>query len=73
MDQQPMIISIEGNIGVGKSTLIDNLETYYKNENIQDVIILREPVDAWNLFVDSKDNETTKSLMGQQQCHQDND
>ena len=57
MTQPPKIISIEGNIGVGKSTLIDNLETYYKNENIENVIILREPVDAWNLFVDSKDNE----------------
>jgi deoxyadenosine/deoxycytidine kinase len=57
MTQRPMIISIEGNIGVGKSTLIDNLEAYHKNENIQNVIILREPVDAWNLFVDSKDNQ----------------
>ena len=57
MTELPKIISIEGNIGVGKSTLIDNLETYYKNENIENVIILREPVDAWTLFVDSKDNE----------------
>ena len=57
MTQYPKIISIEGNIGVGKSTLIGNLETYYENENIKNVIILREPVDAWNSFVDSKDNE----------------
>lgn len=53
----PLLISIEGNIGVGKTTLLDNLELYCKNNNIQNVIILREPVNDWLTFVDSSDNE----------------
>ena len=41
------IISIEGNIGSGKSTLIKMLK---KKENL---IFLPEPVDEWNKIVDS--------------------
>ena len=28
-DKKPIIVSIEGNIGSGKTTIIDNLEKYY--------------------------------------------
>lgn len=52
----PLLVSIEGNIGVGKTTLLDNLELYYKNNNIQNVIILREPIKDWMSIVDSTDN-----------------
>jgi deoxyadenosine/deoxycytidine kinase len=55
--QMPRIISIEGNIGVGKTTIIDNLAQYYKNNNIDDVIILREPVDVWTTYKDSTDGQ----------------
>ena len=43
------IISIEGNIGSGKSTFVKELE-YYCHANIKDVKIhfLQEPVDIWN-------------------------
>jgi len=46
----PLIISLEGNIGIGKSTLLDNLEKYYDDKN---VIFLREPVDEWMKIKDS--------------------
>jgi len=42
------IISIEGNIGSGKSTLIKSLESYGL-----DVIYLPEPVDLWNDIKDT--------------------
>lgn len=43
------IISIEGNIGSGKSTFVKELETYC-NANIKNMKIhfLQEPVDIWN-------------------------
>jgi deoxyadenosine/deoxycytidine kinase len=49
------IVSIEGNIGSGKSTLMYNLKEYYKNNT--EVIFLKEPVDEWELIKDS--NGTT--------------
>jgi deoxyadenosine/deoxycytidine kinase len=48
----PKIISIEGNIGAGKTTFISNLEKYYKNDS--SVIFIREPVDIWQSITDSK-------------------
>jgi deoxyadenosine/deoxycytidine kinase len=54
----PLIISVEGNIGIGKSTLLDNIETYTNNNlNDNSIIILREPVDEWLKIKDS--NEKT--------------
>jgi len=41
------VYSIEGNIGVGKSTLVE----FIKN-NFENVIIVPEPVDIWNTVVD---------------------
>jgi deoxyadenosine/deoxycytidine kinase len=43
---QPRIISVEGNIGAGKSTLVEKLKTHYENRD--DVIFLQEPVDVWS-------------------------
>ena len=48
----PKIISVEGNIGAGKTTIIGNLEKYYKNDS--SVIFVREPVDIWQSITDSK-------------------
>lgn len=45
------IVSIEGNIGSGKSTLMKNLKEYYKNNN--QVLFLKEPVDEWEKIKDS--------------------
>jgi len=46
------ILSIEGNIGSGKSTIIDYLKkNYSKNENI---IFLPEPVDEWEQIKDDE-------------------
>ena len=40
------IISIEGNIGSGKSTLIAQLKDYYKGDD--SVVVFEEPLNQWN-------------------------
>jgi len=53
--QSVKIISIDGNIGSGKSTLMGKLKEYFSNNN--NVIFLKEPVDEWENIVD--ENSTT--------------
>lgn len=40
----PKFISIEGNIGAGKTTIIENIQKRIESDKI---IFLREPVDLW--------------------------
>jgi deoxyadenosine/deoxycytidine kinase len=60
-NKKPIIVSIEGNIGSGKTTIIDNLEKYYnlqlENDDKESIIFLREPVDIWKTISD-KNGET---------------
>jgi deoxyadenosine/deoxycytidine kinase len=52
--KQPIIISIEGNIGSGKSTVLNYLKDFYKNKsNIGNVCFLDEPIELWNTIKDS--------------------
>jgi deoxyadenosine/deoxycytidine kinase len=44
------IVSIEGNIGSGKSTLMSSLKNHYKNNPY--VLFLKEPVDEWGKIKD---------------------
>ena len=48
--KNPIIISIEGNIGSGKSTLVDRLKHLYQSKD--DIFFLQEPVDTWNTITD---------------------
>lgn len=50
-----VIISIEGNIGSGKSTLVSELEKHFKDN--KDIGFIQEPVDIWNKIKD--ENGTT--------------
>jgi deoxyadenosine/deoxycytidine kinase len=52
-----ILVSIEGNIGTGKSTLLKKLEDKCNNEYIPNsgnkkVIFLKEPVDSWSKIRD---------------------
>ena len=49
------IISIEGNIGSGKSTILKHLKEYFKTT--ENIIFLQEPVDIWETIKD--ENGTT--------------
>jgi len=51
MDNQITIVSIEGNIGSGKSTVINTLKEYYKSND--KVYFLEEPVSEWVEIKDS--------------------
>lgn len=45
-----IIISIDGNIGSGKSTLYENLKDFYKND--AKICFVPEPVEEWHNIVD---------------------
>mgnify|MGYP006105405181 CR=1 FL=1 len=47
------LYSIEGNIGSGKSTLIQYLKEYFKNRT--DVVFIDEPVHLWHTIKDNND------------------
>ena len=47
----PIILSIEGNIGTGKSTLLERLQLEYANDS--SIGFLQEPIDVWNTIKDS--------------------
>jgi deoxyadenosine/deoxycytidine kinase len=55
---KPRIITIEGNIGAGKSTLVDLLKTKYADRT--DVMFLQEPVDVWSKI--TQDGKTMLEL-----------
>ena len=50
--RKPYIISIEGNIGTGKSTILENLEKNINNIHPNKIIFLKEPVDIWESIKD---------------------
>jgi deoxyguanosine kinase len=52
------LISIEGNIGSGKSTLVKELEKHWNG----DVVILQEPVNAWMKIRDPANEKTMLEL-----------
>jgi deoxyadenosine/deoxycytidine kinase len=54
------ILSIEGNIGSGKSTFLETLKKKYKNNPA--VIFIREPVDEWEKFQDNKGETMLKKF-----------
>lgn len=58
-----VILSIEGNIGSGKSTIIEYLKNNYKNNNI---IFLPEPVEQWENIKDKNDNSILQKFYSNQ-------
>ena len=46
------LVSIEGNIGAGKSTFLNDIEKICKNRRIDEIRILREPVDECERITD---------------------
>jgi deoxycitidine kinase len=61
MSRRPLIFAIEGNIGVGKSTLLTQLKNQkiYSNKlgRYLNIVYMQEPVDTWSTIVD-KSGET---------------
>jgi len=59
------VISIEGNIGSGKSTLMKYLKKYFKNND--HVIFLKEPVDEWEKIKDNTGKTILEKFYGDQE------
>lgn len=55
----PKIYSIEGNIGIGKSTILKNLKEYINDDNI---IFLQEPVNMWEGIKDKNGESIIKKF-----------
>ena len=51
----PLIINIEGNIGTGKSTILQKLKDVLEIHHKNSVLFLKEPVDKWDTIKDSND------------------
>ena len=47
-----IIISIEGNIGSGKSTILSCIQNMYQGYDDKQIIFLKEPVDEWENITD---------------------
>ena len=58
------IISIEGNIGSGKSTILKSLKEHF--ENSRNIIFLQEPVDEWATIKDKEGNTILSKFYGNQ-------
>jgi len=56
----PVIISIDGNIGSGKSTLYSDLQKHYHDRN--DICFVPEPVDDWTKIVDGDNTPILTNL-----------
>ena len=52
-----IIISVDGNIGSGKSTFVAQLKKQLRWINNKKIIYLQEPVKEWETFVDKETNE----------------
>jgi deoxyadenosine/deoxycytidine kinase len=53
--KSPLIISIEGNIGTGKSTFIDKVQDYFEHiKSNTKVGFIPEPVNVWNSVTDNE-------------------
>lgn len=59
--KKPIIISIEGNIGAGKTTIVEKLDKYIKDSK-QNIIFLREPLDIWESIKDENDENILKKF-----------
>lgn len=67
----PVILSIEGNIGSGKSTFVQHLKDHFAKEFPDQIRIcfLQEPVDEWNQIRDSTGKTIIECYYEDQQAY----
>jgi len=53
--KKPVFISVEGNIGAGKTTILKEMQKRLSNDEI---VFLKEPVDIWESIRDPVDGES---------------
>ena len=59
MSSGPIIISVDGNIGSGKSTIVEYLKNniYKVNHKKLKIYFLEEPVNVWESIIDKNDGK----------------
>ena len=62
-DTRPQIITLEGNIGAGKSTFLEKMRNYCRDR--EDILFLQEPVDIWGKV--KQDDKTILELFYEDQ------
>jgi deoxyguanosine kinase len=55
-----LIVSVEGNIGSGKSTLISRLKSRFISVGDIPIVYIDEPVKVWNTIMDNQGNNIIK-------------
>ena len=65
----PIILSIEGNIGSGKSTFVKYLKNSSIWDNVGKVCFLDEPVDEWNEITDENGITIIERYYADQSAH----
>jgi deoxyadenosine/deoxycytidine kinase len=48
------VISLEGNIGTGKSTLLNHIKEHFNYKGYKNICFLFEPIDIWNSITDKQ-------------------
>jgi deoxyadenosine/deoxycytidine kinase len=62
-----ILVSFDGNIGSGKSTMMKKAHEFYRN--YANVIFAEEPVEKWNLIKDKNGTEMLKLFYQDQEKH----
>lgn len=62
-----ILVSFDGNIGSGKSTMMKKAHEFYKGRS--NVIFAEEPVEKWNLIKDKNGTEMLKLFYQDQEKH----
>jgi deoxyadenosine/deoxycytidine kinase len=62
-----ILVSFDGNIGSGKSTMMKKAHEFYRN--CENVIFAEEPVEKWKLIKDKNGNEMLKLFYQDQEKH----
>jgi len=63
------IVSVEGNIGSGKSTFLKHLKKYSQNNEKYNIVFVQEPVDEWNNIRDSTGKNILEMFYADQEAN----
>jgi len=70
MSNRPLLISIEGNIGAGKTTIVEKLQCFIESIGAsREILLLREPVDIWESMKDNDGESILEKFYKDQHRH----
>jgi len=54
--ERPRIVSIEGNVGAGKTSLLRDLRRQLESEGREDILVVEEPISKWTTITNGTDD-----------------